>query len=41
MQGYDSWRCARTWSSAAPTQNFNLLVGRALQAEYGQEPHAS
>jgi tyrosyl-tRNA synthetase len=38
MQGYDSVALASDLELGGTDQKFNLLVGRALQAEYGQEP---
>ena len=38
MQGYDSVALKSDLEIGGTDQKFNLLVGRALQAEYGQEP---
>ena len=38
MQGYDSVALKRDLELGGTDQKFNLLVGRHLQAEYGQEP---
>ena len=38
MQGYDSVALKSDIELGGTDQKFNLLVGRALQAEYGQEP---
>ncbi len=38
MQGYDSVALKSDLELGGTDQTFNLLVGRALQAEYGQEP---
>ena len=38
MQGYDSVALKSDLELGGTDQKFNLLVGRALQAEYGQEP---
>ena len=38
MQGYDSVALKADLELGGTDQKFNLLVGRALQAEYGQEP---
>ena len=38
MQGYDSVALRADLEIGGTDQKFNLLVGRALQAEYGQEP---
>ncbi len=38
MQGYDSVVLKSDLEFGGTDQKFNLLVGRALQAEYGQEP---
>jgi len=38
MQGYDSVALRSDLELGGTDQTFNLLVGRALQAEYGQEP---
>ncbi len=38
MQGYDSVALHADLELGGTDQKFNLLVGRALQAEYGQEP---
>ena len=38
MQGYDSVALKLDLELGGTDQKFNLLVGRALQAEYGQEP---
>jgi len=38
MQGYDSVALQADLELGGTDQKFNLLVGRALQAEYGQEP---
>ncbi|HZT56291.1 MAG TPA: tyrosine--tRNA ligase [Burkholderiaceae bacterium] len=38
MQGYDSVALRSDIELGGTDQKFNLLVGRALQAEYGQEP---
>ncbi|MCY7316355.1 MAG: tyrosine--tRNA ligase [Rubrivivax sp.] len=38
MQGYDSVALRSDLEIGGTDQKFNLLVGRALQAEYGQEP---
>jgi tyrosyl-tRNA synthetase len=38
MQGYDSVALKSDVELGGTDQKFNLLVGRALQAEYGQEP---
>ena len=38
MQGYDSVALKSDLELGGTEQKFNLLVGRALQAEYGQEP---
>jgi tyrosyl-tRNA synthetase len=38
MQGYDSVALNSDLELGGTDQKFNLLVGRALQAEYGQEP---
>ncbi len=38
MQGYDSVALESDLEIGGTDQKFNLLVGRALQAEYGQEP---
>jgi len=38
MQGYDSVALRSDLELGGTDQKFNLLVGRALQAEYGQEP---
>ena len=38
MQGYDSVALNADLELGGTDQKFNLLVGRALQAEYGQEP---
>ena len=38
MQGYDSVVLRADLELGGTDQKFNLLVGRALQAEYGQEP---
>jgi tyrosyl-tRNA synthetase len=38
MQGYDSVALHSDLELGGTDQKFNLLVGRALQAEYGQEP---
>ncbi len=38
MQGYDSVALQSDLELGGTDQKFNLLVGRALQAEYGQEP---
>ena len=38
MQGYDSVALRADLELGGTDQKFNLLVGRALQAEYGQEP---
>ena len=38
MQGYDSVALKADLELGGSDQKFNLLVGRALQAEYGQEP---
>ncbi|MEO8078986.1 MAG: tyrosine--tRNA ligase, partial [Caldimonas sp.] len=38
MQGYDSVALKSDLELGGTDQKFNLLVGRALQVEYGQEP---
>src|SRR5205809_7704456 len=38
MQGYDSVALKSDLELGGTDQKFNLLVGRTLQAEYGQEP---
>jgi tyrosyl-tRNA synthetase len=38
MQGYDSVALRSDLELGGTDQKFNLLVGRTLQAEYGQEP---
>ena len=38
MQGYDSVALQADLELGGTDQKFNLLVGRALQSEYGQEP---
>ena len=38
MQGYDSVALNSDLELGGTDQKFNLLVGRALQTEYGQEP---
>ena len=38
MQGYDSVALKSDLELGGTDQKFNLLVGRSLQAEYGQEP---
>lgn len=38
MQGYDSVALKSDLELGGTDQKFNLLMGRALQAEYGQEP---
>ena len=38
MQGYDSVALRSDLELGGTDQKFNLLVGRALQAEYGQQP---
>ena len=38
MQGYDSVALKCDLELGGTDQKFNLLVGRALQGEYGQEP---
>ena len=38
MQGYDSVALQSNLELGGTDQKFNLLVGRALQGEYGQEP---
>jgi tyrosyl-tRNA synthetase len=38
MQGYDSVALRSDLELGGTDQKFNLLVGRALQTEYGQEP---
>src|SRR5664279_86724 len=38
MQGYDSVALQSDLELGGTDQKFNLLVGRSLQAEYGQEP---
>ena len=38
MQGYDSVALKADLELGGPDQKFNLLMGRHLQAEYGQEP---
>ena len=38
MQGYDSVALRSDLELGGTDQKFNLLVGRALQSEYGQEP---
>ena len=38
MQGYDSVALRADLEVGGTDQKFNLLMGRALQAEYGQEP---
>jgi tyrosyl-tRNA synthetase len=38
LQGYDSVALKADLELGGTDQKFNLLVGRALQAEYGQEP---
>jgi len=38
MQGYDSVALSSDLELGGTDQKFNLLVGRALQSEYGQEP---
>jgi tyrosyl-tRNA synthetase len=38
MQGYDSVALKSDIELGGTDQKFNLLVGRALQSEYGQEP---
>ena len=38
MQGYDSVALSADLELGGTDQKFNLLVGRALQSEYGQEP---
>ena len=38
MQGYDSVALKSDLELGGTDQKFNLLVGRALQSEYGQEP---
>ncbi len=38
MQGYDSVALRSDLELGGTDQTFNLLVGRALQSEYGQEP---
>jgi tyrosyl-tRNA synthetase len=38
MQGYDSVALKADLELGGTDQKFNLLVGRSLQAEYGQEP---
>src|SRR6195952_79255 len=38
MQGYDSVALKSDLERGGTDQKFNLLVGRALQSEYGQEP---
>jgi tyrosyl-tRNA synthetase len=38
MQGYDSVALKADLELGGTDQKFNLLVGRALQSEYGQEP---
>jgi tyrosyl-tRNA synthetase len=38
MQGYGLGRAAVDLELGGTDQKFNLLVGRALQREYGQEP---
>jgi tyrosyl-tRNA synthetase len=38
LQGYDSVALRSDLELGGTDQKFNLLVGRALQAEYGQEP---
>jgi tyrosyl-tRNA synthetase len=38
MQGYDSVALKSDLELGGSDQKFNLLVGRALQSEYGQEP---
>jgi tyrosyl-tRNA synthetase len=38
MQGYDSVALRADLELGGTDQTFNLLVGRALQSEYGQEP---
>ena len=38
MQGYDSVALRADLELGGTDQKFNLLVGRALQSEYGQEP---
>ena len=38
MQGYDSVALQSDIELGGTDQKFNLLVGRALQSEYGQEP---
>jgi tyrosyl-tRNA synthetase len=38
MQGYDSVALRSDLELGGSDQKFNLLVGRALQVEYGQEP---
>ena len=38
MQGYDSVALKSDLELGGTDQKFNLLVGRALQEEYGQEP---
>jgi tyrosyl-tRNA synthetase len=38
MQGYDSVALKSDLELGGTDQKFNLLVGRVLQAEYGQEP---
>ena len=38
MQGYDSVALESDLELGGTDQKFNLLVGRALQSEYGQEP---
>ena len=38
MQGYDSVALESDLELGGTDQKFNLLMGRTLQAEYGQEP---
>ena len=38
MQGYDSVHLAADVEIGGTDQKFNLLVGRELQRQYGQEP---
>src|SRR4029434_4952419 len=38
VQGYDSVALKADVELGGTDQKFNLLVGRALQADYGQEP---
>ena len=41
LQGYDSVAIKADIESGATEQKFNLLMGRHLQREYGQEPQVA